>query len=108
MQTVDQCVRRTGAEWSTCELTGRGWVKVKAMKTADERIDHLERKVAQYRILVVLMVVLIVVVMRKPITSWIDSVESWVSGLGSNQANAAQTTFEHANEHARSELQHLI
>lgn len=55
-------------------------------KSPDERIDLLEKKVNMYRILVTLLVVLLLVVQRRNIVSWIDSAESWMSNVANARA----------------------
>lgn len=46
-------------------------------KTADEKIDHLERRLNLYRILVTLMVILLLVIQRDWVKERLDRVESW-------------------------------
>jgi len=50
------------------------------MKSADERIDSLEKSVKLYRILTILLVVLLFIVQRTTVVGWIDSVEVWLLG----------------------------
>lgn len=52
------------------------------MKSADERIDSLEKSLKLYRILTILLVVLLFVVQRYTVVGWIDSVEGWIRGGG--------------------------
>ncbi len=49
------------------------------MKSAEERIDGLERQVGRYRLLVFVMVILLVVIQRDNLGRWMDSAESWLS-----------------------------
>ena len=51
------------------------------MKSADERIDHLERTVRMYRALAVLTFLLLLVMQRQKIVGWIDHMESWFSAV---------------------------
>ncbi len=46
-------------------------------KSAEERIECLEKKVNLYRLLVTLLVVFILVLQRERVVRWIDGVESW-------------------------------
>lgn len=51
------------------------------MKSAEERIENLEKTVKTYRILVMLLAVLILVLERYRIVGWLDSMESWFSNV---------------------------
>ncbi|MBL8763361.1 MAG: hypothetical protein JNM07_03730 [Phycisphaerae bacterium] len=48
------------------------------MKTADEKLEHLEKTVRTYRVLAISMGLLIFVMQRDKIVKWVDSVERWV------------------------------
>ncbi len=50
-------------------------------KTADEKIDHLERKLNLYRVLVTLMVVLLLIIQRDWVKARLDGVESWFKSV---------------------------
>ena len=66
-----------------------------ALKTAEERIDSLERTTRIYRILVVLLFLLILALERQHVVSWLDSVEGWFG----NTFNAAMAPSQDAEGH---------
>lgn len=55
-------------------------------KTADERIEAMDRSIRNYRILVIALFVLLVVTQRHRIVGWIDSVDGWMSNVASVSA----------------------
>ena len=57
------------------------------MRSADERIESMERQVRTYRLLVTLLVVLLVIVQRDRLGRWIDSVEGWFGAVASARAD---------------------
>lgn len=46
-------------------------------KTAEERIESLEKKVAVYRIASVLLVLFILAIQRERVVKWLDGMEGW-------------------------------
>ena len=50
-------------------------------KNPDERIESLERSVRTYKILSVSMVVLVLLIQRGRIVSWIDRMEKWTDAV---------------------------
>lgn len=50
-------------------------------KSPDERIDLLEKRLNQWRLLAVLTVVLLLVTQRNRIVGWIDSMEGWMGNI---------------------------
>lgn len=48
-----------------------------AGKNPDERIEILEKHVRNYKVLSISMMVLVLVMQRNRIVSWIDKMESW-------------------------------
>jgi len=50
-------------------------------KNPDERIDTLERSLWKYKMLSISMLVLVLVLQRNRIVTWIDKVENWASGV---------------------------
>jgi hypothetical protein len=52
-------------------------------KTAEERIECLEKKVALYRLAAVLLVVMILIIQRERVVKWLDGMEGWFSQAAS-------------------------
>lgn len=52
-----------------------------ALKTAEERIDSMERTIRIYRLLVIVLFLMILAIERERVSIWIDSVESWFGRL---------------------------
>lgn len=50
-------------------------------KTADEKMEGMERSIRQYRWLVVVLILLLMVTHRHTIVGWIDSASGWVEGV---------------------------
>jgi hypothetical protein len=50
-------------------------------KTADERIESMDRSIRNYRILVIALFVLLIITQRHRIVGWIDSVDGWMSNV---------------------------
>lgn len=50
-------------------------------KSPDERIDLLEKRLNQWRLLAVLMLLLLLVTQRNRIVGWIDNMEGWVGNV---------------------------
>lgn len=48
-------------------------------KTAEERIESLEKKVAVYRVAALLLVIFILVIQRERVVKWLDGMEGWFS-----------------------------
>lgn len=46
-------------------------------KTAEERIETLEKKVAAWRILAILLIIFIAIIQRERLVRWLDGVEGW-------------------------------
>lgn len=51
------------------------------MRSAEERIDSLERAVRWYRLMFLAAVLLMIGVQRHRIAVWIDHVEDWAGGI---------------------------
>jgi hypothetical protein len=52
-----------------------------AVKSAEERIDSLERAVRWYRLLFLAALILIFATQRYRITAWLDTAEGWLDSL---------------------------
>ncbi len=52
-------------------------------KSPDEKIEHLEKKLNLWRVLAVLLTLLLIVVQRHNLKSWLDRAENWMSNVGS-------------------------
>jgi hypothetical protein len=55
-------------------------------KSADERLETMERKIALYRIFVVVLIVSILVMQRQRVVGWIDTMESWMGKAANTRA----------------------
>lgn len=49
-----------------------------ALKTAEERIDGMEKTIRIYRLLVIVLFLFILAIERARVSTWIDVVESWI------------------------------
>ena len=58
-----------------------GEVNDMALKTAEERIDSMEKTIKLYRILVILLFALLAIIMRDQLVGWLDGVEGWISNI---------------------------
>jgi hypothetical protein len=56
-------------------------------KNPDERIDSLEKSVRTYRMLSISMMVLLLLIQRNRIVSWIDKMENWFDTVASAKAS---------------------
>lgn len=52
-------------------------------KNPDERIETLEKSVRNYKILSISMMVLLLLIQRNRIVSWIDKMEGWIEAVSS-------------------------
>ncbi len=52
-----------------------------ALKTAEERIDSMEKTIRIYRLLVIVLFLMILAIERARVSTWIDGVESWIARL---------------------------
>lgn len=50
-------------------------------KTADERMEAMDRSIRNYRILSIALFVLLMVTQRTRVVGWIDSVEGWMGNV---------------------------
>lgn len=64
-----------------------GTVGARTMRSADERIESLEKQVRTYRILVTLTFLLLVISHRHQIVRWVDGVGNWFGAVASARAN---------------------
>lgn len=64
-----------------------GTVGARTMRSADERIEGLEKQVRTYRILVTLTFLLLVISHRHQIVRWVDGVGNWFGAVASARAN---------------------
>ncbi len=55
-------------------------------KTADEKMESLDRSLRNYRILSIALFVLLMVTQRQRIVGWIDRAEGWVGNVASVSA----------------------
>jgi len=57
------------------------------MRSADERIESMERQVRTYRVLVTLMFALLIISHRHTVVRWVDSVGNWFGAVASARAD---------------------
>lgn len=57
------------------------------MRSADERIEGLEKQVRTYRLLVTLTFLLLVISHRHQIVRWVDNVGNWFGAVASARAD---------------------
>jgi hypothetical protein len=55
-------------------------------KSPDEKIENLEKKLNLWRVLAVLLIVLLLVVQRNRISSWLDHAEKWMGNVAEARA----------------------
>lgn len=57
------------------------------MRSADERIDSMEKQVRTYRILVTLTFAFLVISHRHTLVRWVDSMGNWFGAVASARAD---------------------
>jgi hypothetical protein len=57
------------------------------MRSADERIESMEKQVRTYRLLVTLTFALLVISHRHTVVRWVDSVGNWFGAVASAKAD---------------------
>jgi len=56
------------------------------MRSADERIESMEKQVRTYRLLVTLTFALLVISHRHTVVGWVDSIGNWFGAVASARA----------------------
>lgn len=57
------------------------------MRSADERIESMEKQVRTYRLLVTLMFALLIISHRHTVVKWVDTVGNWFGAVASARAD---------------------
>ncbi len=57
------------------------------MRSADERIESMEKQVRTYRLLVTLMFALLIISHRHTLVRWVDTIGNWFGAVASARAD---------------------